>query len=76
MRPAPLGKSQELLVGRASLPASGLAFFMQRSVMRPCASEASDSFNAMATHRVRVASAKEVDSELIGWLRQAYEKAL
>ncbi len=37
--------------------------------------EASGSFNAMVTHRVRIASADEVDSELIGWLRQAYEKA-
>ncbi len=37
--------------------------------------EASGSFNAMVTHRVRVASVKEVDSELIGWLRQAYEGA-
>jgi hypothetical protein len=37
--------------------------------------EASGSFNAMVTHRVRLANAKEVDAELIGWLRQAYEKA-
>jgi hypothetical protein len=37
--------------------------------------EASGSFNAMVTHRVRVANVKEVDSALIGWLRQAYEKA-
>jgi hypothetical protein len=37
--------------------------------------EASGSFNAMVTHRVRVANAKEVDAELVGWLRQAYEKA-
>jgi hypothetical protein len=37
--------------------------------------EASGSFNAMFTHRVRVASAAEVDSELIGWLRKAYESA-
>ena len=35
--------------------------------------EASGSFNAMVTHRVRVASAAEVDQELIGWLREAYE---
>jgi hypothetical protein len=34
--------------------------------------EASGSFNAMVSHRVRVASAKEIDQELIGWLRQAY----
>jgi hypothetical protein len=37
--------------------------------------EPSGSFNAMVTHRVRLASAKDVDAELIGWLRQAYEKA-
>jgi Domain of unknown function (DUF4287)/Domain of unknown function (DUF5655) len=37
--------------------------------------EASGSFNAMVTHRVRVANVSEVDAELIGWLRQAYDKA-
>jgi hypothetical protein len=37
--------------------------------------EASGSFNAMVTHRVRVAKADEIDSELVGWLRQAYENA-
>jgi len=37
--------------------------------------EASGSFNAMVTHRVRVAKVADVDSELIGWLRQAYENA-
>ena len=37
--------------------------------------EASGSFNAMVSHRVRVASAKDVDAELVGWLREAYEKA-
>jgi hypothetical protein len=37
--------------------------------------EASGSFNAMVTHRVRVANAAEVDSELVGWLRQAYQNA-
>jgi len=37
--------------------------------------EASGSFNAMLTHRVRVASADEVDGELIGWLQQAYDVA-
>ena len=37
--------------------------------------EASGSFNAMVSHRVRVASAEEVDKELVGWLRQAYEAA-
>ena len=36
--------------------------------------EASGSFNAMVTHRVRVASAAEVDKELVGWLKEAYEQ--
>ena len=37
--------------------------------------EASGSFNAMCTHRVRVSSASEVNRELIGWLKEAYDKA-
>lgn len=37
--------------------------------------EASGSFNSMCTHRVRVESAGEVDRELVGWLRQAYDAA-
>ena len=37
--------------------------------------EASGSFNAMVTHRVKVSAAADVDSELIGWLRQAYNNA-
>jgi hypothetical protein len=35
--------------------------------------EASGSFNAMFTHRVRVSSVKEVDAELIRWLERAYD---
>ncbi len=35
--------------------------------------EASGSFSAMVSHRVRVTSAKEVDQELIGWIKQAYD---
>ena len=37
--------------------------------------EASGSFNSMCTHRVRLESPKQVDAELVGWLRQAYDKA-
>ena len=37
--------------------------------------EPSGSFNSMVTHRVRVESAADVDRELIGWLRQAYDAA-
>jgi hypothetical protein len=35
--------------------------------------EASGSFNAMVTHRVRLESVKDVDAELTGWLKKAYE---
>ncbi|MEK6675027.1 MAG: DUF4287 domain-containing protein [Planctomycetota bacterium] len=37
--------------------------------------EASGSFNAMVSHRVRVSSVNEVDKELAGWLKKAYESA-
>jgi hypothetical protein len=37
--------------------------------------EASGSFNAMMTHRVRIAKPAEVDKELLGWLREAYDGA-
>jgi predicted transport protein len=37
--------------------------------------EASGSFNSMCTHRVRVESAKDVDAELVSWLKQAYDQA-
>lgn len=35
--------------------------------------EASGSFNSMVSHRVRVSKKEEVDKELIGWLKQAYD---
>ncbi len=37
--------------------------------------EASASFNAMVSHRVRVAGMGEIDQELLAWLRTAYERA-
>ncbi len=37
--------------------------------------EAAGSWNAMVTHRVRLASASEVDAEVVAWLRQAYAMA-
>ena len=37
--------------------------------------EKSGSFNAMCTHRVRVNGPDDVNDELLGWLRQAYEQA-
>jgi len=37
--------------------------------------EASGSFNAMVSHRVRLNDAAEVDGELVGWLRKAYDAA-
>ena len=35
--------------------------------------EASGSFNAMVTHRVRLESPKEVDAQVKAWLKQAYD---
>lgn len=37
--------------------------------------EAAGSWNSMCTHRVRLTAAKEVDAEVKGWLRQAYDSA-
>ncbi len=37
--------------------------------------EASGSFNAMVSHRVRVESKKDVDAEVRAWLKQAYARA-
>ncbi len=37
--------------------------------------EAAGSWNAMVTHRVRLAPGEAVDRELVGWLRQAYDAA-
>ncbi len=37
--------------------------------------EASGSFNAMVTHRVRLESPSDVDAQLIAWLKEAYRQA-
>lgn len=37
--------------------------------------EKSGSFNAMCSHRIKLQHADEVDAELIGWLKAAYEEA-
>ena len=37
--------------------------------------EASGSFNAMVSHRVRLSSAEQVDAELISWLKAAYDQS-
>ncbi len=36
--------------------------------------EPSGSFNSMCTHRVRLASPKDVDKEVVGWLKQAFRE--
>jgi predicted transport protein len=38
--------------------------------------EGSGPFGSMCTHRVRLESVKDVNSELISWLKEAYEKAV
>lgn len=35
--------------------------------------EPSGSFSAMVTHRVRIGGRDEIDAELAGWLKKAYE---
>jgi hypothetical protein len=37
--------------------------------------ESAATFNALFTHRVRVGSVEEVDRQLVGWLRRAYDQA-
>jgi len=37
--------------------------------------EAAGSWNLMVTHRVRLEAVKDVNAQLLGWIRQAYEQA-
>jgi predicted transport protein len=37
--------------------------------------EAAGSWNNMVTHRVRISNMTEIDTELLGWIKQAYELA-
>lgn len=37
--------------------------------------EASGSFNAMCSHRVRIENENDIDKALINWLKEAYEQA-
>ena len=37
--------------------------------------EAGGSWNAMVTHRVRITDAKQIDKEVLTWLKQAYDAA-
>ncbi|MBB6254308.1 DUF5655 domain-containing protein [Nitrospirillum iridis] len=38
--------------------------------------EASGSFNAMFTHRVKLSTPADLDAEVLGWLREAYDEAV
>ena len=37
--------------------------------------ESANGFNALFTHRVRIQTVTDIDDELCGWLRQAYQGA-
>ncbi|WP_350291739.1 DUF4287 domain-containing protein [uncultured Croceitalea sp.] len=36
----------------------------------------SDPFGTMCTHRVQLTSTSEIDTELVNWMKEAYEKAM
>jgi hypothetical protein len=38
--------------------------------------ETAGAWNAMVTHRVRITDPKQIDAEVINWLKQAYDKVL
>jgi hypothetical protein len=37
--------------------------------------EAGGSWNAMCTHRVKVENEKDINGDLVKWIKQAYEQA-
>jgi hypothetical protein len=37
--------------------------------------EAAGSWNAMVTHRLRIGDPVEIDAEVVGWLKRAYDRA-
>ena len=45
---------------------------------RPATSRftAAGTWNAMVTHRVQISTPAQIDEEVLGWLKQAYDKAL
>jgi hypothetical protein len=59
----------------AKSPEDGMASLIRNLEEKTGKSIDAWDFNAMVTHRVRAADVSEVDSQLIAWLRQAYDKA-
>ena len=37
--------------------------------------EAAGSFNSMVSHRVKLSAPGDVDADVVGWLREAYDEA-
>ena len=37
--------------------------------------ESSGPFGTMCTHRVKITDVKEIDNDVLAWLKEAYEKA-
>ena len=37
--------------------------------------EAAGSWNSMCSHRVKLETEKDIDADLIGWIRKSYEQA-
>jgi hypothetical protein len=59
-------------------PASAVRLYVGIKLKGQAASgrfEPAGAWNAMVTHRVRVESTKDIDAELLGWLKRAYETA-